>query len=299
MVGQQPHVLQTLSILNILAEARAATDGLPPDWRRDPAALATLLPLVRAFQPTILSQYLTPDGDRLRVTARMSDAGIRRTLSTLSAIQSLAPSLLNPPQDTPQDTPPLTTLRPTGAAYLTAIGLDLFVRDLFMSLVTASLIIFAVLVLFFRSWRVGLISLIPNLLPLTMTLAMMPALGYDLNTSSVIIFTISIGLAVDNTIHFVARLRDVRPEHPDLNEAIRAAFSSAGRAIIASNVLLMIGFSVLFLSDFEPTRRVATLTVITILSALIAAVLVLPALLRLFYEPSPQPAASALDPSPR
>jgi predicted RND superfamily exporter protein len=295
MVARQPNVLQTISILDILAEARAATDGLPADWRRDPSALAPLLPLVSAFQPALVTQYLSADHDRLRLTARMSDAGIRNTIKTLQSIQGSAPALNNPPPEGAAAAPSPVTVRPTGAAYLTAIGLDLFVRDLFWSLITASLIIFGILVLFFRSWRVGIISLIPNLLPLTTTLALMPALGYDLNTSSVVIFTISIGLAVDNTIHFVARLREVRPDYASLDEAIRAAFSSSGRAIIASNVLLMIGFSVLFLSDFEPTRRVATLTVITIFSALIAAILVLPALLHLLYEKSPSAAPVRVD----
>lgn len=293
-----PGVISTMSVLNILAETQSAIDDARTDWRTSPSTLAQHLPIVALAQPSTLSQYLTPNHDRLRITARMSDAGIRQTLSTIDAIHTQSATLLNAPLDnsktsTQNTTPPTAPLAPTppihvketGTAYLTAIGLDLFVRDLFTSLATASITIFTIMIIAFRSWRVGLISLLPNLLPLTITLALMPTLGYQLNTSSVVIFTISIGLSVDNTIHFVARLRDVRASHATLNAAIHDAFTSSGRAIIASNILLIIGFSFLFWSDFEPTRRVATLTVVTIIASLITALLTLPPLLRLFYEP--------------
>jgi len=113
----------------------------------------------------------------------------------------------------------------------------------------------------------------------------MPVFNYELSTSSAVIFTIGIGLSVDNTIHFMSRFRELRASNMGLEETIREAFRSSGQAIIASNILLTIGFSTLIFNDFEPSQRLAVLTVTTILTALVSAILILPALLILFERP--------------
>jgi predicted RND superfamily exporter protein len=179
------------------------------------------------------------------------------------------------------DLAPKLDVRMTGVAYLSAFGLDTFVWDLLYSLITAFAVIFVVLMLVFRSPLVGLLALLPNLLPLAITLAAVPLFGYGLNTTTAVVFTITIGLAVDNTIHIIARFKGEWLLHQDIDASIRAAFSSAGRAIVLSNLLLMGGLSVLDLSDFEPLRRISLLAITTISAALFAAMLVLPAELKL------------------
>ena len=114
---------------------------------------------------------------------------------------------------------------------------------------------------------------------------MIPIYGYQLNTTTTIVFTITIGMAVDNTIHLLSRFRMSRRGGLDLEQAIQDTFRYAGAAVVASNLLLMAGFSILFLSDFEPVFRVAALTSTTIGAALVTAILVLPGLLKLFGEP--------------
>ena len=159
--------------------------------------------------------------------------------------------------------------------------MDAFVRDLFYSLFAASGVIFLIITVLFRSLRVGLISSVPNMFPLVMTLGYMHLRGYELTAGNVIVFAISLGIAVDDTIHFLARYRDERKRSEPL-QAVQNTLHSSGRAIVLTSVLVVSGLSVLVFSDFVPTRRFAELTAITMCSALPGDVILLPALLNLF-----------------
>ncbi len=122
--------------------------------------------------------------------------------------------------------------------------------------------------------------------PLVMTLGYMHLRGYELTAGNVIVFAISLGIAVDDTIHFLARYRDERKRAEPL-EAVQCTLHSSGRAIVLTSVLVVSGLSVLLYSDFVPTRRFAELTAITMCSALPGDVILLPALLKLFGSTRP------------
>src|SRR6185295_1198076 len=141
-----------------------------------------------------------------------------------------------------------------------ARALNTLIRDLYYSLLTASLVIFGLIAIEFRSVRAGLIAALPNLTPLSITLGYMGLRGYDMNVANVIVFTICLGLADDNTIHFLYRFREELHVGHDVPRAIQRAFRGAGRAIVATSVLLLAGMAVLLLSNFIPTRRFAELT---------------------------------------
>ena len=141
--------------------------------------------------------------------------------------------------------------------------------------------IFLLITVLFGSLRIGLISAIPNMFPLIMTLGYMHFRGYELTAGNVIVFAISLGIAVDDTIHFLARFRDEC--HRDSGEdPVQATLATSGRAILLTSVLVVSGLSVLIFSDFVPTRRFAELTAVTMCSALPGDVILLPALLQLF-----------------
>lgn len=278
-LGREPTVITSTSLVDLVAEVRGVVDDTEiPALLADGPAVADAIATLRSFRPGALAQYLTADGSHLRIAARLEAAGIQASLSTLDSIENQRPSWLAPLGEG-------VTMRLTGNAYISARGLDFFIRDLFFSLATASVVIFLVLVVVFRSLRIGLISVLPNLLPLAVTLAVMPLWGYDLNTSTAIVFTITIGMAVDNTIHLLTRYRTLRREGRPQGEAIAETFHHTGSAVVASNLLLIGGFAILFTSDFEPVFRVAALTTTTIGAAMLAALWVLPGLLLLFGRP--------------
>ena len=263
-IKQVDGVLVTLSMRDILREAQIDFD------KTSQLGLEMALAGIVRLQPEQLYAFVTPDMSNLHISVRLPDAGVKKTRAVINQVDKLC-------KETFQNTPGIT-YRLTGTAYNCALGLDAFTKDLAYSLATAFIIIFFVLIIAFRSFWVGIIALLPNLLPIVMTLSSMLLYGYELNTTSVLVFTISIGLAVDNSIHIISRFQQEYAEHQQsVSEAIIKAMKSSGRAILESNFLLIIGLSLLLISSFEPISRVGVLTMTTIASALITSLTVLPA----------------------
>ena len=183
-----------------------------------------------------------------------------------------------------EDLPPDIGYTVTGDAALHAICMDVFVRDLFVSLIAASGVIFALIAVLFRSVRTGLIATVPNLFPLIITIAWMKARGFELNAGNVIVFAIGLGIAVDDTIHFLARYRHELLLHSDPIRAVHATTQSCGHAIVLTTILIVCGISVLAFSDFVPTRRFAELTAVTMMAALPGDLILLPCLLVLLKD---------------
>lgn len=225
--------------------------------------------LRRLDRPEMTSAFLTLDQQKARIMLRMQDVGS----AGLNDIFPVINDVLQ--QELPADVKYVLT----GDAYLHAVCMDQFVRDLFHSLLAATGVIFLLISCLFRSLRIGLISAIPNLLPLVITLGYMYLRGYELTAGNVIVFAISLGIAVDDTIHLLARFRDVQEKGLSTRLAIEAALQSSGRAIVLTSVLIICGISVLAFSDFVPTRRFAELTSVTMCTALPGDVILLPALL--------------------
>lgn len=220
--------------------------------------------------------YMTPDGKRARIRLRLREIGSRETLEMIRDLE-VRLAMVFPPGG------PIEA-RLTGEAYVNARALTTLIRDLFFSLLTASLVIFGLIAIEFRSLRVGLIAALPNLTPLLITLGYMGLRSYDMNVANVIVFTICLGLADDNTIHFLYRFREEFHVDGDVTRAIQRAFLGTGRAIVATSILLLAGMAVLLASNFLPTRRFAELTCVTIFGNLLGVLLVLPACLVLAWK---------------
>lgn len=222
-------------------------------------------------RPEMVTAFLGLDVPVARVMMRVQDIGSARMKEMFVGIE--ASLKRNLPSD--------IQFTLTGDAYLHAVCMDEFVRDLFYSLLTASGIIFTLITLLFRSLRIGLISVFPNMLPLIMTLGYMHLSGYELTAGNVIVFAISLGIAVDDTIHFLSRYRDER-RSSGREDAVVETLASSGRAIVLTSILVVSGLSILIFSDFVPTRRFAELTAVTMCTALAGDIILLPALLHLW-----------------
>lgn len=215
--------------------------------------------------------FLAADEPRARIMLRVRDIGSMGFKELFVHVDKVVR------QELPRD----VGFRLTGDAWLHAICMDQFVRDLFYSLIAASGIIFVLIGLLFRSVKTGLISAIPNLFPLTMTLGYMYLRGYELTAGNVIVYAISLGIAVDDTIHFLARYREESKRSTDEVQVVSSALASSGRAILLTSCLVVSGLSVLIFSEFLPTRRFAELTAITMCAALPGDLILLPAMLSL------------------
>jgi len=219
-------------------------------------------------------RFATTDGTRARILIKVRDAGTARLAEIINTLKSDLGTHLPPGCG--------VSYQLTGDAYVNTVAMNGVIHDLFTSLLTASVAIFVLMAVVFRSLRLGLITAIPNLTPLILTLGYMGLRGYDLNAGNVIVFTISLGMAVDDTIHFIFRYRVERRRQADVAAAIHNTIQGTGRAIVITSVLIVSGLLVLLLSDFVPTRRFAELTSVTMIGALIGDLVLLPACLLLF-----------------
>ena len=127
----------------------------------------------------------------------------------------------------------------TGSGVFAYETLDDLMENMIRSVFLAVVIIFIVITLGFRSIRIGLMSMIPNLIPVLLTYGAMGWLGVKVQLSTVVVFTISLGIAVDDSIHFLARFREEFRKDGDCEGAIRSAFKGAGRAIVHTTVILV------------------------------------------------------------
>ena len=173
------------------------------------------------------------------------------------------------------------TVIPAGDGIVASAGIHRIIDDLFASVGIAFGIIAVTLLVMLRSVRLAALSMVPNALPLVVTLATLGVIGADIQTGNVVSFAVALGLAVDDTIHFLARYREELSLGASTREAVRATFAGAGPALVYTTALLMAGFSVLAFSSLTPTWHFGVLAVSTLLAALLADLVVLPALLHL------------------
>ncbi|MGD9302461.1 MAG: MMPL family transporter, partial [Desulfobacterales bacterium] len=148
------------------------------------------------------------------------------------------------------------------------------------SLSITMILVFGIMFVLFLSSKVGFIAIVPNLFPIIINFGIMGWLGIELSMVTSLIASIAIGLAVDDTIHYLARYnREFRKDLDD-ERAIRDTLHHVGRPIIFTTITICIGFSVLVFSSFKPTAIFGVMMVITSLSALVGDLILLPSLIR-------------------
>jgi len=166
----------------------------------------------------------------------------------------------------------------TGSTILSADLNGKIVSSLFKSILLAFLLISAIMAFLFKNVRMVLISLVPNILPLLMVAGIMGFTGIDIKSSTAVIFTIAFGIAVDDSIHYMARLRIEMKRGKLLDEALNITTRKTGKAIIVTSLILLAGFGTLLTSVFSSTVYMGLLVCLTVFGALLADLMLLPAL---------------------
>jgi len=253
-----------VSIYNLL-------DALPGDGRiEDRASMLDLLP------PALKRTYFTPEFRKASVRFRVQDLGIARYGPVFERIN--------------------TGLNEIQAAH-TNFNFELggnpvwrwetiyqIVVDLVTSLGTAAVIIFIILAIVYRSLRIGVISIIPNLFPLCVAGTYLVLSGQALEIVTVCAFTCCLGIAVDDTIHFLTRYVEEKKETNDEGLAIRRAFTSVGTALVMTTLVLVSGFMTVLFSDIREHQIFASMGAITVAAALFGDLVFLPAILKTYSK---------------
>lgn len=179
---------------------------------------------------------------------------------------------------------PGVTTRISGGTVIASRGLENIVVDLTSSLAFAIVAILAFISLLFRSLRFGLIALVPNVLPIVCALAAMTLLDVELRVATVIIFSMSLGVAVDSGVHLLARLREELARGDGVDEAMLRTLRGSGRPVVYAVGLLLLGFVVMGLSEFRALRDFSVLSGLTLGAALVVCVGLVPALVKVLAK---------------
>ena len=173
----------------------------------------------------------------------------------------------------------------TGTCVVFLKGSGYLVSNLITSLFWAIVLIVALMALLFNSFRILIVSLIPNVIPLIVTAGIMGFFHIPIKPSTMLVFGIALGIAVDNAIHFLARYRlELKLTGHDIKRSVDLATREVSVGIIYTSVVLLAGFSMFGFSHFGGIQAMGILTSITLLVAMFTNLLVLPALVLTFNK---------------
>ena len=168
----------------------------------------------------------------------------------------------------------------TGTGVVYTKGTTYLVKNLFISLIIAICVIAVLMSFLFKSWRMVLVSLLPNLVPLIFTSALMGYFGIPIKPSTILVFSIAFGISIDDTIHFLAKYRqELQSNGSNIRKAVVNSIKETGTSMIYTSIILFFGFSIFIASNFGGTQALGTLVSLTLFVAMLANLVLLPALL--------------------
>jgi predicted RND superfamily exporter protein len=173
--------------------------------------------------------------------------------------------------------------RVTGSSDLIDKSNSYLTENMLLGLSLDIAVLMLIIGLIFRSWRMMLLSVLPNILPLCMIAGLMGLVGVEMKVTISIIFSIAFGIAVDDTLHLLSRLKVELSKGSNLPMAIRVTYFSTGKAMILTAMVIAAGFATLMLSDFKSTFYVGMMISLTLIFALISELILMPVLLLVFY----------------
>ncbi len=251
----------------------AGLDASAPRTFRSREQVDALLTLLDRVEPNPALSWMTRDGRGARVEIRLADVGAVRCVELLPAIEAKGRQEL-------ASTPGVDFVL-LGEAFTGTLGVTAVVEDLFGSLGLSALVIFVTIGLLFRSARLGLLAIPPNVIPQVGTVAWMVLRGIPLDAGTAIVFSVAIGVTVDLTIHGFARLIEEEQRGMARRAALVRVARSTGRSIVMSCTTLVLGFSVLMLSGFVPVRHFGELIAVALVLSLVTTLVFQPAMMML------------------
>ncbi len=275
LIEDIPELSKPISIVGLVKYAKQAYYNGNPKYYQLPTAQENTFILSYAKNTTndvsLLKNYVDSTGQYARITTFMKNAEIEKMERIEEQLKENIAKIF------PEDKYEVTL---TGKAYLFQKGTRFLIRNLILSLALAIVLISLFMAYMFRSFRMIIISLIPNLLPLLITAGMMGYLGVPIKPSTILVFSIAFGISVDDTIHFLAKYRqELIANHWRIKKSIFAALRETGISMFYTSIVLFFGFSVFITSNFGGTVALGALISGTLLLAMMANLLLLPVLL--------------------
>ncbi|MBN2359733.1 MAG: MMPL family transporter [Deltaproteobacteria bacterium] len=270
----RPDAPSMISVIDVLhAVDRAVREPAAPALPWTAERVAQYLLLVEMDGASELSPYLSPDRSLARIACFGDDVGTGRVLALRDAVERFAATVL------PAD----AGFHVTGPLTITSSALSYVVRDMVSSLSWAFAVILIVIVLLFRSFKLGLLAVLPNGIAILVALGVMGFSGISLRPGTAMVFSMALGIAVDSAIQWLSRYREERTAH-EPEAAVVAAVRGTGRPILYTTVMLSIGLCVFLLSDFVALRNLALLGSTTFVAGMLVDLVLLPVLV-IWFKP--------------
>jgi predicted RND superfamily exporter protein len=266
-----PETGKVLSLGTILQVVYELNDGEPLD-NLELAVLYNLIP--EDYKETLITPFVSIENDQLRFSIRVLETDpslIRNEL--LQKIQNGLESEFDMGAD---------QVRLTGMFVLYNNMLQSLFDSQILTLSLVLAVIFVMFIILFRSLSLAILGIIPNILAASSVLGLMGWLDIPLDMMTITIAAISVGIGVDNTIHYIHRFKTYFPEHQNYLETMRYCHGSIGQAMYYTSFTIIVGFSILVVSNFIPTIYFGLLTSLAMFLALVGALTLLPQLLITF-----------------
>jgi hypothetical protein len=281
VMAEYPELSKSLSIADVVKFTRQAFYNGDPAYYGMPNSqelnfMVRYLPKSESNKKTIINSFIDTNLQVTRISSQMANVN---TVEIMRISEDIRPKIdsIFPAED--------FEVEITGTSIVFLEGSKYLINHLFGSLILALVIITLLMVLLFTSIRMILISIIPNLIPLILTAGMMGFIGITIRPSTVIIFSIALGISVDNAIQYLSRYRlNLRYSHWDIKTSVLAALKETGFSMIYSSVVLFFGFAIFIMSTFGGTVSLGYLISFTLLIALFCNLFILPSLLLTLNE---------------
>ena len=281
-VAEIPELSPAVSVVNLVKYSKQAFYNGNPDFYELPNSQEQAFILSYAKNATkntkdnLMKSYVDNTGQYARITTFMKDIGTEEMARVERQIQSKIDELF------PKDRYTVTL---TGKALVFQKGTSYLIDNLIESLIFAILVIAGLMIYLFRSAKMVMASLITNVLPLCITSGLMGYFGIPLKPSTILVFSIAFGISVDNAIQFMAKYRhDLIKNNGLVNKSVISAIRETGISTFYTSVVLIFGFAIFTLSSFVGTIALGGLISCTLLFAMFANLLVLPALVLTFEK---------------
>ncbi|WP_194851841.1 efflux RND transporter permease subunit [Nonlabens antarcticus] len=272
---ETPELSRPLSVVSLVKYSKQAFYGGDAEFYDLPTGNERLFmaPLMEGSGTDIglMSSYVDSTGRYARITTFMKDMGTDR----MERVEENLLTEINnvfPPEK-------YNTLL-TGKALVFQKGTNYLINNLIISLSLAILLIALFMAWMFKSFKMILVSLVPNLLPLIITAGLMGYLGVPIKPSTILVFSIAFGISVDDTIHFLAKYRqELIANNWKIKKSVFGALREAGVSMFYTSIVLFFGFSTFTISSFGGTVALGALVSATLLFAMLANLLLLPSML--------------------
>lgn len=275
-LSEFPELSKSVSVLNMVKYAKQAYyRGMVKYYQlptnQDKNFILSYMKNSVSEETNLMNNLIDSTGQYARMTMYMKDVGTTKMEGIEQLIQAKIDKEFNPED---------YEVTMTGKALVFLKGTKYLINNLVLSLSLAVLLIAIFMAFMFRSFKMILISIIPNILPLLITAGLMGYLGIPLKPSTILVFSVAFGISVDDTIHFLAKYRqELQASNWKIKKSVYGALRETGVSMFYTSIVLFFGFLVFTVSSFGGTVALGGLVSITLLFAMSSNLLLLPSLL--------------------